>query len=48
LVHPVPAVVNEDGEVRIAIGERTQKGAVALIADNNVDSRPRELFCIPD
>jgi hypothetical protein len=44
LVHPVPTVVNEDGEVRIAIGERTQKRAVPLITDNNVDSLLRELF----
>ncbi len=40
----MPAVVNEDGEVRMAIGEQTQTRAVPLITDNNVDSWLRKLL----
>src|SRR5579864_5509334 len=44
LMHPVPAVVDQDGDVRIAREQRAEKCTIALVADHDVNSRLRELF----
>src|SRR6185312_13576309 len=44
LMHPVPAVVDQNGDVWIAIEQRAQKCTIALVADHDVNSRLRELF----